>query len=283
MAEKAGWYPDPGERPDVYRWWTGQGWTKWLADSDDGPPPVGHDDPRITAVVVPRGDRQVSHTARTIAIALLLVLVVLGLAAAGGAAANRAITHPDWAPTPSNYTDTPPMADATFTVDQETREVSFGDVSVTLPPGMYSEAGLYLGFDPVHITEQHVPQSGNDGWVAVTGLGLYTGPVQVDSESYAIYLLGLIAEAFFGENARAEIRNVQPSDLGDLPADRTVGLTAELHVEVAGVDATFDWVEVIVIEVNQAQRAVWISAIPNNASDQVIANVAASRETLRVN
>lgn len=284
MAEKAGWYPDPSERPDVYRWWNGVGWTNWLADSDDGPPPEGHDNPRITAVVIPRGDRQVSHTARTLLVTLIVVLVVLGLAAAGGAVTNRNTVHPDYGPTPSGLTDTPQRADAELSFDEETRRAGYGDVSVTLTPGLVSDFAQHEGINPIFATQQEVPQPGGaDDWVAMVAFGNFDGPPQMDPEAHVDYLLGFAAHKFFGEVV-AEITDVAPADLSDLPEGRTAGKTAVLRYPAgAPGDTEFDSVEVIVIELNPAQRAVWMSMVPENASREVLDNVAASRASLRVN
>ncbi|MGJ3508236.1 DUF2510 domain-containing protein [Enemella sp. A6] len=284
MAEKAGWYPDPGERPDVYRWWTGRGWTNWLADSDDGPPPEGHDNPRVTAVVVPRGDRQVSLAARTMVIGVVVLLVLLGLAAAGGAATNRNTTHPDFAPTPSGLTEPPATADAKFSGSTETLQARFGDVAVTLPPGNANDRGVNRGLEPVLLTQRPVRQpSGADNAYSLVMFGGYAGPPRVDGIDYADYLLAYLAKNLFGEEA-ARITDVEDADVSDLPEGRAVGRTAVLRYEPAAPgDSGFDRVEVIVIELNSAQRAVWVSMIPDNAEQSLIDEVAASRASLKVN
>lgn len=39
MASQAGWYPDPGGQPGLYRWWTGSAWSEAVTPYPQGTPP----------------------------------------------------------------------------------------------------------------------------------------------------------------------------------------------------------------------------------------------------
>ncbi|MGC3995734.1 MAG: DUF2510 domain-containing protein [Propionicimonas sp.] len=39
MSSSAGWYPDPGGQPGLYRWWTGSAWTASVTPNPQGTPP----------------------------------------------------------------------------------------------------------------------------------------------------------------------------------------------------------------------------------------------------
>lgn len=283
MAEKPGWYPDPEDRPKVYRWWTGVGWTRWLSDSPDAAPPEGHDNPRITAVVVPHGDRQVSMAARTIVVAVVLILVVLVAAAVGGAVTNQARPHPDAGETPSNYTAAPPQLDTELVYDEATRVASFGDVSVTLPMGEMHQFGITRTIDPMVATSVPVSQpSGATGWVAQVAFGRYAGGVQTDLDAYAEQVLAQLAHRSFGDVV-AEIHDVRHGELGDLPAERAVSVQSRMTYPAPEGDAQADLVEVVIVQVNEVEYVVWVSMVPENASAEVLDGVAESRESLRVN
>lgn len=283
MAEKPGWYPDPDDRPNTYRWWTGRGWTRWLADSDDGPPPQGHDDPRVTAAVVPRGDRQVSHTARTIVVGIAVLVLVLVVAAIGGAITNRNNPHPDSAATPADLTAGPSVADAVLDFDAATRTATFGTASAVLPEGDISDINFYDAIDPMVASQTGVPQpSGAENWVAFVSFGSYAGPLQTDLRGYAEHILAYVSQRTFAET-ETSVENVRDGDLGDLPADRAYSLRAEVHFDAPEGDAQRDEVEIVVIQVNPAQRAVWVSMTPENTPPEVLARIEASRASLRVN
>lgn len=49
MASQAGWYPDPGGQPGLYRWWTGSAWSEAVTPNPQGTPPP------VTAVEPPAG------------------------------------------------------------------------------------------------------------------------------------------------------------------------------------------------------------------------------------
>ena len=54
MASQAGWYPDPGGQPGLYRWWTGSAWTEAVTPNPQGTPPPA------TAVQPPAGQAPAS-------------------------------------------------------------------------------------------------------------------------------------------------------------------------------------------------------------------------------
>lgn len=39
MASQAGWYPDPGGQPGLFRWWTGSAWSEAVTPNPQGTPP----------------------------------------------------------------------------------------------------------------------------------------------------------------------------------------------------------------------------------------------------
>lgn len=283
MAERPGWYPDPDDRPNVYRWWTGVGWTRWLSDSPDAAPPEGHDNPRITAVVVPHGDRQVSLAARTIVIGVLVIVAVLIAAAVGGAVTNQARPHPDAAERPSNYTAEPQRIDTELSFDETTLLASFGEISVTLPPGDVYEFGIFRTIEPMVATNQAVPQpSGSTSWVAQVAFGRYAGGPQSSLEAYAEHVMAQLAHRAFGE-APAEIQDVAPGEVGDLPADLAFSMKSRMAYAAPEGDSQADLVEVVIIQVNPVEYVVWVSMVPENASPEVMARVAESRASLQVN
>src|SRR5699024_2012218 len=76
-----GWYPDPANDRDTFRWWTGTAWTAWLTtDPGADPPPHGREDlgPAATAEVPPRPPARFGTLHR---VAMAVVAAAVALAA----------------------------------------------------------------------------------------------------------------------------------------------------------------------------------------------------------
>lgn len=67
-----GWYPDPGGRPDRYRYWDGRSWSEETATDPADPPPGSPGRPRIA----PTDDRRYNGAALGVAALALVVVVV---------------------------------------------------------------------------------------------------------------------------------------------------------------------------------------------------------------
>lgn len=96
-----GWYDDP-EFPDRHRWWDGSGWTAWLSDDRDAPPPPAGDVARVEPTFS-LGEKVVRAMVVT---AVVLALIWSAMAGIGVWLNHRnAVQHPvpwptTWGPAP---------------------------------------------------------------------------------------------------------------------------------------------------------------------------------------
>lgn len=115
MAGTAGWYPDPGGQPGLYRYWDGTSWSSSLSASPAAPPPGGGG----SAGAPPRPDGQQRRSPLPwilIGLAALVALVVLAfvviIPGVGGGLAqnpfeNKATGTPNPCPPQSTKLETP--------------------------------------------------------------------------------------------------------------------------------------------------------------------------------
>lgn len=300
VTQAAGWYPDPAGQDAAFRWWTGDGWTRWLSLDADAPPPgVGGPpgepittlDPAAPgppspapnpepATTRPAGDEPAVRWAVAVAVTvgvLLLALVAVGIVVS---ASTKAL--PDGPALPP-----PVVAPAGVAADLTTRRATVGTVSVTLPAAPYvctaPRPAAPIFTSAVACTSVvHENYAGEQDWAATAGLGVLDDSLVEDALSTtASNVFDALRESFFSDTATS-VTKLNPQRLGDLPTSTVVALTGEVHYQVEGLSSTYDRVVVIVVALEDGRHAAWFSARPDNVSAGTLSSLNTALSTFDV-
>lgn len=90
MTAPAGWYPDPGGQPDLYRYFDGETWSTATSANPASLPP-GAPSPSPYATPIPSGRRPVAAWLVAVA-ALLVVMVIVGAIAVRSSGTDKPVT-----------------------------------------------------------------------------------------------------------------------------------------------------------------------------------------------
>lgn len=158
QIEKPGWYPDPSGRSDLYRWWTGNGWTNWMSSDSQAPPPEMSGS--RAAVVQPRRQRDVARTGTLVGLSILVVLAIVAAMTMGGVMYNR--QHPKAGQVITPFPSATPIQQVTHTLEVEGTRARMGQVTVDLPAGWRVHDVESYDFSPIHESFVQVPGGARD-------------------------------------------------------------------------------------------------------------------------
>ncbi|RCK68433.1 DUF2510 domain-containing protein [Desertihabitans brevis] len=270
MATAPGWYRDPADST-TYRWWNGLGWTAWRAETDQSPPPPHGGDARTVATVVPAGDRQQRHTARTV---LVAVVVLVGLLAAVGVmgAIRRAAEPVPGATTAPTVFGTPAVQAPDLELDAASRRVVLlGELEAQLPadPAVAPRETLLELADPAVLSETEIDGTG----FFVHALVGYAGPTleEQDLDATAAAAGAWVLDQLFSDTDLYTPGTPTTGPLGDLPADRAVQWQVEVAIDSTELDAEADLVRVGVVELSDGRQVVLLSTFPDRADPELAA------------
>lgn len=262
-----GWYPDPARGSEAFRWWTGQGWTAWLASDPDAAAPPDAADPDAGPVVPPRPARRFGTPARVGIGVLVLLLVVAAMVAAGYPNRSRVVFTE---PLPS-VTATP--GDLALRCSEE--RFTIGTVIGVRPTQRYEIAGPRDTF--ALRNNQCIGRPGDDelpgNLVYTLGLppdDLAELPVDQMAEQMVDQIAGILYT-----NGAAEIAERRSAPLQGI-ADATGHTVTGRYVTTTGRSDAF---EITVLEIDNT-RGVWFHILGTTLDQADKDEVLAVRATL---
>ena len=287
-APRPGWYPDPAGTPDLYRWWDGGDWTEAISESPRAPSPRTHhlagpedDLPRR------RASRFRSAVALVLCLALFLSATVgLGLAIWRDPPPVKRSSGP---PSGSTSPDTTPAAQATVgRLDERTREATVGAASMTLPDQPY-----VLSADPMQVPDLlevfflasapvHQSYDGHPGWSSAVLLGRLSGTAADDEEleDRGVAAVRKLSTTFF-RSERTRVKKVTVAQ-HSVDGNDGVRVTARVHYDIDGLPSRYDRITAIVVGLDDGTMLTAVSAVPDDADDEVRSRAAAALETFGV-
>lgn len=267
---RPGWYPDPDGDRDVWRWWTGQDWTAWLADRPDAPPPpFGRREwgPRASETVTPLTGRFGAATGVAMGLVLLLILVSAAVVVGWPRRHDAALTA--GSPTGSFQ-----PADLSV-VCENTRLVVGGALGVEVPAEMSTSGPSFS--KPLGNLQCRGRLPDEKGGNTLLSLGLA-------SSEQASGTVREQAEAAF-RTLEQELYSGGPAQSKDVTgaAAEQYGNAWRITASLLGPRATVrDAFELIVVDLGQGRRAVWILVVGDKVSPQGRAELEKVRNSLRL-
>ncbi|MFW6599091.1 DUF2510 domain-containing protein [Propionibacteriaceae bacterium Y2011] len=244
---KPGWYDDPADADDTFRWWTGTGWTAWLSDDEDAPPPP-EDDPRTRGEVPPGPPRRFGLVPRIVMGLTAVVILVAGIIVAGWD--NRRPIVLNKAQPTSTYS---PLS-MTLLCDAPTANIA-GEIGYDVPDGFISSG----------------PDEGPMDWVTCL-----TRP-SADLDANVVFALGHVPADVETRSVQEIAEEVQLRMSADLfeggradTSELASGAASEFGQawRMAGVWTTADGsgqdFEIIVFDLGEGRRALYWSVISQN-------------------
>ena len=265
----AGWYADPSGRPDGFRWWDGDGWTRWLsrdaaaAEPGPAPPPAPIDSPP------PAEAGPVTGTVKLpAAVAIVLAVVVLAVIAVGAIVSfstDELPTGPAVAPPPAG------PAPTRISYEAATRKTAIEEMSYVAPAAPYVCQTAPAAQLPTFTTQlachaavhEDYQPSGAD-WVSATGMGV------LDQSQIKADVAATADQAFDidrGPELPDRRQGARPYDRpvrGLAPAGQGILITADLHYSVKNVPSRYDAIVVVVVKLESGAYAAWYGMRPND-------------------
>lgn len=272
MAERRladpGWYPDPANDRDTFRWWTGTAWTAWLTtDPGAEPPPHGREDlgPVASAEVPPRPPARFG-TVHRVAMAVVAAAVVLAAVIVTGWPDRQRVVLSQ--PPPSAMAQLPDLSvtcDEPWSIAGQVRMTTGG--FLVIGPKR-SEPLPYL-----HCRGK-VDQAGGNTMVSL-GMSDGSGSVEETLQAHAERRMAELARTIYTDG----------------PA-RVVDLASEPYAPIEGAwrvrgdllgdedDKVPDHVQVILVELDNGRRAVWIDLTGDQVTPEAKKLITEARESL---
>ena len=256
----AGWFLDPAGTSETYRWWDGQGWTRWLSHDSASAPPVAVPPAAPSEALAGRSVRI------PLAVALVVGVVALALVAVGLTVVltqDRIRTGPAVAP-PSA------AAPAGLLLDRSARTLGVENVRLVLPGPPYECDTEPRGMAPSFTSAIscaapiHTDYADTDDWYASTGLGLIEDSLVAKGD------LARTARSVFASLRRAYFRG-QPTTVQKLTRvenapgrDRGLFVAGEVHYAIRGLSSRYDRMLIGVLELPTGRHVAFFSVRPND-------------------
>jgi hypothetical protein len=270
VSAAPGWYPDPGGRLDLYRYWDGRAWSAAVSPTPAGapplPPPVG-----AAPTAAPgggsstaRGRRRSRALGWLLALAavltVLVVVVVVSVQHVSGAAGSGARGQPSTpiCPEEDDGGPEPQPADGRVHAGRLSYSRLRQPWSAPVP-----ESGVAFG-KGVLLQSVEIERSGNRTWLAAVLLGeLVAGDGFYSPKDGAAIVVRCVSGTFYGGSA------VTRDDQVDRPLtvdghDAWV-VESQLGFEVPGIRARSERLIVVVVDTGTGTSGLFYASIPENA------------------
>lgn len=292
---QAGWYPDPGGQPGMFRYWDGRAWSPTLSPTPYGPQPLLNQPPlAVRSGDAPYAPGQVeAPQRRPFGAWAIIALVIVALIAGGGALLTSGVLNP-FTPTqsaPSNPTDFCPkrrVGDPTPTAVQRAQpagRVQGGQLSYPLlgapwaPPAY--EDRVPFGRDALEQNVLlHENYNGRNSWVAsvlvgelVAGDGFFSP--QQGSEIVSKCIMG----AFYSDAVLTREDRVNRATT--LDGHDAWLLEMHLGFNIAGLDETGETAIILIVATGEASSSLYYASIPDSRPD-LLATARQVQQQLRV-
>lgn len=279
---QAGWYPDPGGQPGMFRYWDGRTWSPTLSPTPYAPAPLLNQQPLVVrSEQAPYGSQQAAPARRGWGAWVGIALVVVALVAAGGLLLNSGLLLPGGGNrgAPSNPTDfcpkrtsLDPSAGPATTRPQPAGRVRGGRLSYPYLSAPWSAPApdFRVPFGRDVLEQQVLLHENYDGrgssWVAsvlvaelVAGDGFFSP--QQGSEIVTKCVLG----EFYGDAVLT--RNDVASHA--ITVDGHDAWLVEMHLSfnIRGLSEKGETAIIIVVDTGQESASLYYASIPDSRPD----------------
>lgn len=277
MASQAGWYPDPGGQPGMYRYWTGTAWTEAITPYPQTTPPPQL--PPSAPAAAPAGRRSGSTVGWVVGIASVVVvgLIVWALFGMGG-------TVPSADPSPrvpggGSSADICPQpvggSEASVAPTQSDGRVRAGNLSFPQlgDPWEQPQVDNRVPYGDFGAEQTALDQENYDGqeghsWVSsIMVAPLLSGEGFPSTKSAAELIMKCVVGIYYADN------NVQRSDTLSKahPVDGHDGwlIESELSFSIPGLNATSETVLLAVVQVDGSKYSLFYASVPNTSADRL--------------
>lgn len=279
---QAGWYPDPGGQPGMFRYWDGQSWSPTVSPTPAAPPPLLNQ-PQLQ---VRSGDAPWSYQQadarprRPIGAWVVIALVVVALLVGGGALINSGLFNPTGGGTrgtTSNPTDfCPPRRSIDPTPIQRAQpagrvrggQLSYPQLDAPWSPPNDLENRVPFGRD---VMEQSVMLHPNyDGlgnsWVASVLVGeLVAGDGFFNPQQGAEIVGKCVMGEFYGDAVLTRVDRVnQAATVGGRDAWL---LEMHLSFDIPDLSETGETAIILVVATGESSSSLFYASIPDSRPD----------------
>nr|WP_269449744.1 DUF2510 domain-containing protein [Auraticoccus cholistanensis] len=260
LVPAAGWFPDPGGRPDQLRWWDGRRWTEQVRPAGQVPGP-SRPDPS-------RSGPSRRGSGRLLAVgAGLLVLLLVGVWVLVDRTGPAAGPGPGPGGQPTTQVCVTPSATPVAVPQDLPGRVRSGRISVPeLGPPWRLEPDAKVPFGR-GMMRQQISVDDSPAWIVSLNVGTMLAGDGFFTPEQGVHVVMpcLIAEYYFGEP-------VQRRDVRD-EAIRVDGhaawvLESELTFDIEGLDFTSERLVLVVVDLEDGTAGTVIADIPAVAADR---------------
>lgn len=268
-----GWYPDPGDVPNLYRYWDGRTWTNQLTSQPNGPapsPPAGGGSQAGAGAPHP-GARPGRRSGRgwlvalvAVAVAVVVVVVLAVRALTGGGLGMTGTPGGN----PSSNVCPQPEADSSATPQPNDGRVHSGPLSYPRlpPPWEPPEPNDEVPFGR-DVLQQFVQTETTPKlrWGAAVMVGeLVAGDGFYAPKDGAEIVLKCVTGTFYGD---AEVtRHDTKSQAVTVDGHDAWLMESDLSFSIEGVQATNETLTVVIVDLKNGAAGLFASSVPGNAA-----------------
>lgn len=310
MTQAEGWYPDPAQKAETFRWWDGTAWTRHLSAGPEAPTPTERDVAQAPEGLTDAAEPATEHVAQpttepdsdtdpdtdpedeahdeprmrlAVAVGSVVAVLLVALVAVGAVvtASTRELPEgPGVAPGP------PPSASVAY--DLDSRKARLGEVSATMPGAPYeclANQALVPTFtnattcDALAVADYRGPED----WYASVGFGLLNEDLAVDGDLRTTVrnVFDSLQKQFYPgvETTASDFLN---QELTGIPTTQAVALSGQVHYKIDGLKPRFDKLLMIVVKLKSGEYAAWVSARPDGVSEATLASLNASLNSFAI-
>ncbi len=290
MASQAGWYPDPGGQPGMYRYWTGSAWTEAVT-----PYPQSTPAPQIPASAPPAGPtpgrRSGSTVGWVVGIAAAVVVGLFAWAFFGLAPAVPSANPSPAAPNGGSSADICPQpagdsvsSAAPAQADGRVRagNLSFPQLGDPWQPPTLDNRVPYgdLGAEQAAMDQENYNGQEGQSWVSsIMVAPLLSGEGFPSTKNAAELILKCVVGIYYDDT------NVQRTDTSskafDVDGHDGWLIESELSFSIPGLNATSETVLLAVVQISGSKYSLFYASVPNTSADR-LPEVRAALADLRV-
>ncbi|MCW5953610.1 MAG: DUF2510 domain-containing protein [Propionibacteriaceae bacterium] len=272
----AGWYPDPGRQPGMYRYWTGTEWTSAItANPATTPPPVGNIPQGPTGPLEPQRSKVgwwIGGVGTLLAIALVIYLVVQGMGQTIIPAGPDPTTPGGGQPSRNVCPDIDPTKSASPSPSTDGR-VHGGKISYPQLPAPWSEPygdnrvpfARDVAQQSITVEPNYAPDA---SWVAAVLVAeLYAGDGFFSPEQGAEIVVKCVVGEFYG-NAVVERQDLVSKAMKVDGHDAWV-VESQLSFDIPNLETKGELAIVVIIDTGVESASLFYASIPDTVPDLV--------------
>lgn len=296
----AGWYPDPGKQPGMFRYWDGAAWSAAVSSDPQAPPPPGSKPagPRAepSASGQPHLDPEPRRGGGSIgvwigagaALLVLLLIIMLAVRMIGGGGDGP---DPDRPPGPQPQAETcPSQSDSGSLPPPEPHpadgrvhggKLSFPELGAPWGP-ISTDYRVPFGRD-VHqqtVTTQPNYEPGASWQASLMVAQLYAGDGFYAPEEASEIVVDCIVGAFYGDNLVE--RDDTVNEARELDGHEGWYVESELSFDIDGLNTDGELLMVWIVQTSELSSSLYYASVPNDVRGQLEPDARSTMEQLQV-